>query len=419
MADIKINNVEYNDVPRLDVPDQSGGVSSFYEVSGDLSITENGTYDVKTTESVTVDVAGSGGFTWDDVVQGDAETITVSKTKDMGTYKTIPDHRFRGYTSLKNFKITDSNNYQIGAYAFNGDTSLETLDAPNCLKLGTNSFEGCSKLTEINIPKCTELAGYSLRGTALTEFSSDTVKLLSGYYTFSNTPLQKVSLPKVTMLNSSTFLGCKKLSEVDLPALTYIGDSCFRNCISLTSVSFPLVTSVSGSIFMDCTSLTKVSLPSVETTYSYVFNKCTALTELEAPKLIRLGSYCIVNCALEELKFDSLTTIEDYACYANFSLKKIDLGSSSEGTIGSMAFYSNSKMSVLCLRAETVWTLSARNAFNGTPIASGTGYIYVPSALVDSYKVATNWVTYANQFRALEDYTVDGTITGELDETKI
>lgn len=40
-------------------------------------------------------------------------------------------------------------------------------------------------------------------------------------------------------------------------------------------------------------------------------------------------------------------------------------------------------------------------------------------ALVDSYKAATNWSTYATQFRALEDYTVDGTITGELDSTKI
>ena len=54
-----------------------------------------------------------------------------------------------------------------------------------------------------------------------------------------------------------------------------------------------------------------------------------------------------------------------------------------------------------------------------TPIASGTGYIYVPAALVDSYKAATNWSNFAAQFRALEDYTVDGTTTGALDPTKI
>jgi hypothetical protein len=54
-----------------------------------------------------------------------------------------------------------------------------------------------------------------------------------------------------------------------------------------------------------------------------------------------------------------------------------------------------------------------------TRIEKGTGYIYVPADLVDSYKAATNWSTFAAQFRALEDYTVDGTITGELDITKI
>jgi hypothetical protein len=31
----------------------------------------------------------------------------------------------------------------------------------------------------------------------------------------------------------------------------------------------------------------------------------------------------------------------------------------------------------------------------------------------------TNWTTFSAQFRALEDYTVDGTTTGELDESKI
>lgn len=59
------------------------------------------------------------------------------------------------------------------------------------------------------------------------------------------------------------------------------------------------------------------------------------------------------------------------------------------------------------------------NLFHGSPISSGTGYIYVPSALVDSYKADSKWSQYADQFRALEDYTVDGTVTGELDSSKI
>ena len=79
----------------------------------------------------------------------------------------------------------------------------------------------------------------------------------------------------------------------------------------------------------------------------------------------------------------------------------------------------NRALIALILRSETMATLAGTNALSSTPIASGTGYIYVPSALIEDYKVATNWSTYADQFRALEDYTVDGTITGELDESKI
>lgn len=88
-------------------------------------------------------------------------------------------------------------------------------------------------------------------------------------------------------------------------------------------------------------------------------------------------------------------------------------------SIGISAFHGCSALTALILRSATMCELSSTDAFSSTPIASGTGYIYVPAALVDSYKEATNWKTYASQFRALEDYTVDGTTTGALDETKI
>lgn len=96
----------------------------------------------------------------------------------------------------------------------------------------------------------------------------------------------------------------------------------------------------------------------------------------------------------------------------------VEISSSSATSIGDVAFESCSVLKSLLLRGNNVCTLSNKNAFNSTPIASGTGYIYVPSALIEQYKAATNWSTYAAQFRALEDYTVDGTVTGELDPAK-
>jgi hypothetical protein len=61
-------------------------------------------------------------------------------------------------------------------------------------------------------------------------------------------------------------------------------------------------------------------------------------------------------------------------------------------------------MALILPKTGDICNLLNTNAFVNTPIAKSTGYIYVPRALVDSYKSATNWSTYANQIRAIEDY---------------
>jgi hypothetical protein len=56
----------------------------------------------------------------------------------------------------------------------------------------------------------------------------------------------------------------------------------------------------------------------------------------------------------------------------------------------------------------------ADTVFAGTPIANGTGYIYVANkAIADSRNAYPQF-----NFRVLEDYTVDGTLNGALDESK-
>ena len=56
------------------------------------------------------------------------------------------------------------------------------------------------------------------------------------------------------------------------------------------------------------------------------------------------------------------------------------------------------------LYKDLVCNLKSTGALLNTPIAQGTGYIYVPKNLMEQYKVATNWTLYATQFRAIEDY---------------
>lgn len=88
--------------------------------------------------------------------------------------------------------------------------------------------------------------------------------------------------------------------------------------------------------------------------------------------------------------------------YSCSNLAKIDFDVLEE--MKSADFYYCSVLTAVIIRSSAVCTMSDSNAFKMTPIASGTGYIYVPAALVDSYKAATNWSVYADQIRAIEDY---------------
>ena len=72
--------------------------------------------------------------------------------------------------------------------------------------------------------------------------------------------------------------------------------------------------------------------------------------------------------------------------------------------IAQKTFSACNDFETLILATPTLVTLANVNAFDSTLIKSGTGYIYVPKALIEDYKVATNWITFAEQFRAIEDY---------------
>lgn len=92
------------------------------------------------------------------------------------------------------------------------------------------------------------------------------------------------------------------------------------------------------------------------------------------------------------------------AAFAFFvDVTKVDIGATPPEILA-QTFINCSALEALILRGDTVKTLGAVSALSGTPIAEGTGYIYVPSALLESYKAETNWATFADQFRAIEDY---------------
>ena len=117
--------------------------------------------------------------------------------------------------------------------------------------------------------------------------------------------------------------------------------------------------------------LTSLTATQVST---YAFYADTRLTTVSLPAATSIGTYAFYGCsALTTADFPLVTSISAYA------------------------FRSCSALTSLTLSKNQVAALGSTNAFTGTPIATGTGYIYVPDDLVDQYKTATNWKTYANQ----------------------
>ncbi len=198
---------------------------------------------------------------------------------------------------------------------------------------------------------------------SLTEITSNAESVRRGAFYYAD-KLETITLPSAKSIDVQAFNNCSNLITVNIPLATSIGSNSFGDCVKLTEVKAPLVTSISANVFYNC----KV---------------------------------------LKTADFSSVTRIDNYVFYQCYSL------------------------TALILRSETMCTLANTLAFNGCYHFQGTanviynpdglkdGYIYVPRALIEDYKVATNWVTFADQFRALEDYTVDGTTTGELDESKV
>lgn len=173
----------------------------------------------------------------------------------------------------------------------------------------------------------------------------------------------------------------KTIQSFTSKKLTNLGTYALYNCMRLISITLPEVTSIAGYACRSCIALQTVYAPKCSTVYIQAFYGCKNLLEINFPACTRTVSSCFHGCS---------------------QMKKADFGTAL--TIAAQSFAYCSALDTLILRGSTVSTLENVSALTSTHIASGTGYIYVPSSLVDSYKAATNWSTYAAQIRAIEDY---------------
>jgi hypothetical protein len=222
----------------------------------------------------------------------------------------------------------------------------------------------------------------------------------------------------VTLLRNFALAKASNIKSIDFPELLTIGQHAFDE-MHLTSVYLPKLTSAGESAFAGCRWMTSVNLPSLTEIGTQAFQGCYALVDVNLPELLKTVNGTFRASGLVEITLPKVTEMHGSTFYQCDKLETADLPVCTKITSGQ--FYRANNTTAFILRSTAgVCVNEASELFEAaSKIAKGTGFIYVPSALIDQYKSATNWARYESSFRALEDYTVDGTTTGALDPNKV
>lgn len=188
---------------------------------------------------------------------------------------------------------------------------------------------------------------------------------------------------------------------------TVIAENAFSYYRTLITANFPLATEVDSNGFYYCSGLKTLNLPKTKNIGYNSCNGCAALETVYIPECELIDYSGFSGCyVLEQIDLPCVTEMGSYAFRYGYSLKAVILRKPVVCTLGSSPFMN-------CYHILG----TVHETYN--PEGVKDGYFYVPSAVVEEYKATFDWSSFANQIRALEDYTVDGTTTGELDPNKI
>ena len=247
-----------------------------------------------------------------------------------------------------------------------------------------------------------------IEGT-LEELNDENITYIQEKALWYNSSITSVSLPNATTVGSNGIAYLGALKRVDLPNVTAIKDNAFYNSASLSEIYLPNLKKAGFRAF-GSTGIRNIILPQLDTIGSNTVDSCQ-----------NLFSQC------KKLEYAVLSKIPNLPSQAfTYCSNLIYVDTSLAAYIPSNAFTSCENLKYLILRITgQICRLNNVSAVSKTPFAEdGTGGIcLVPSALITEYQTATNWSTLYTAgtclFWALEDYTVDGTIEGEIDWDKL
>ena len=338
---------------------------------GEIQIYKNGDYDVEKFSSAKVEIIPNLQYKSVTPTK-EWQTIDADKGYDgleVVDVAPIPDEYI--IPKLQDLKVVEpSTEYQVVVPDKGYDGLL-------CLDILPVTAEIDENIISENIRDGVEILG--VKGTLKTEGAKYTPQ----YISWRQTDASDLTY-EITNVDSSRIISCMRmfdsasnLTSLDLSSWTL--ESCnrlgymFYNCQNLKNLNISNFDTknviYTNSMFYNCKALTSVDIshfnPKSLTNVNAMFQNCTGLTEVD------ISSICTTKINNSALMFSGCT-----------NLKKVIINSPS------------------------VFPMTNTNFFTNTPIASGTGFVYVPNTLVETYKSRTNWTTYANQIKPLSELGV-------------
>ena len=243
----------------------------------------------------------------------------------------------------------------------------------------------------------------STDGKVVNPYSADVFGVSIVSNTYENGQGTIVLSDNPTKFGAFAFRDCKTLATISIPTTVLeIGNSAFNNCSSLESIYIPgSVTTIGTQAFYGCNSIESVKIPDSVTSIGEVaFGFCASLSEFKGKFASSDGRCLIVDGTLNSFAQAGVT---------EYTLPK------TVKTIGFYAMHNSPQLTTVTIPQSV--TAIAEGAFNGcislesvyckptTTPAGAVGMfdnnhpnrkIYVPSTVVNAYKSAQHWSTYAD-----------------------
>lgn len=207
----------------------------------------------------------------------------------------IAEGAFQGNTTLQSVDLNEVT--RLYNYAFADCTALKSIDLSGITSYtycGTYTFSGCTALTDVTYPSTLTTINNGLfeNCTSLASFDFSNVATINASAFKGCTALANVDLSKVYTINANAFEGAGLTGEVNLSTATTLQTRAFADCKGIEKViltSFVGGTAYSSTYkeqFIGCTSLKEVSMPKATYLAAGMFQNCTALTNFDFSKVI-------------------------------------------------------------------------------------------------------------------------------------